>query len=109
MTRTVRTFGEVVDAHQVEVMRYLRRLTSNGAEAEDLFQETFLRALPAFGRLRTGSSHRVWLYRIATNVFLNERRSCSGSYSAVPTLRLPARWEGVRPELAPTCIRRSAD
>ena len=41
MTRTVRTFGEVVDAHQVEVMRYLRRLTSNGAEAEDLFRRRF--------------------------------------------------------------------
>ena len=77
MTRTVRSFGEVVDAHQVEVMRYLRRLTSNGAEAEDLFEETFLRALPAFGRLRTGSSHRAWLYRIATNVFLNDRRASS--------------------------------
>ncbi len=75
MTRTVRTFGDVVDAHQAEVLRYLRRLTSNGAEAEDLFQETFLRALPAFRRLRTTSSHRAWLYRIATNVFLNERRT----------------------------------
>ena len=77
MTRTVRTFGEVVDAHQVEVMRYLCRLTSNGAEAEDLFQETFLRALPAFGRLRAGSNHRAWLYRIATYVFLNDRRAAS--------------------------------
>ncbi len=75
MTRAVQTFGEVVDAYQIEVLRYLRRLTSNGAEAEDLFQETFLRALPAFRRLRAGSSHRAWLYRIATNVFLNERRA----------------------------------
>ena len=69
------TFGDVVDAHQVEVLRYLRRLTNNGTEADDLFQETFLRALPAFARLRTGSNHRAWLYRIATNVFLNHRRS----------------------------------
>ena len=75
MTRAVQTFGEVVDAHQIDVLRYLRRLTSNGAEAEDLFQETFLRALPAFRRLRMGSSHRAWLYRIATNVFLNDRRA----------------------------------
>ena len=74
MTDSGRTFGDVVDAHQAEVLRYLRRLTGDPAEAEDLFQETFLRALPAFDRLRTGSNHRAWIYRIATNAFLNHRR-----------------------------------
>ena len=74
MTESGRTFGDVVDAHQAEVLRYLRRLTGDPAEAEDLFQETFLRALPAFDRLRTGSNHRAWIYRIATNAFLNHRR-----------------------------------
>ena len=38
------------------------------------FQETFLRALPAFDQLRARSNHRAWIYRIATNVFLNDRR-----------------------------------
>ena len=69
------TFADMVDNHQVEVPRYLRRLTSDVAEAEDLFQETFLRALPAFDRLRTGSNHRAWVYRVATHVFLNARRT----------------------------------
>ena len=69
------TFGDFVDAHQGEVHRYLRRLTGNLSDAEDLFQETFLRALPAFRRLRAGSNHRAWVYRIATNVFLNHRRT----------------------------------
>ena len=68
------TFGEFVDAHQVEILRYLLRLTGTSSEAEDLFQDTFLRALNAFPRLRAGSNHRAWLYRIATNVFLNHRR-----------------------------------
>ncbi len=69
------TFGELIDRHQVEVLRYLERLTGRSAEADDLFQETFLRAFAAFGRLRPGSNHRAWLYRIATNQFLNHQRT----------------------------------
>ena len=70
----IATFGELVDARQVEILRYLLRLTGDSSDAEDLFQETFLRALRAFPRLRAGSNHRAWLYRIATNVFLNHHR-----------------------------------
>ncbi len=69
------TFADMVENHQVEVLRYLRRLTGDVAEAEDLFQETFLRALSAFDKLRTGSNHRAWVYRVATHVFLNARRT----------------------------------
>ncbi len=69
------TFGALVDAYEVEVYRYLLRLTGHPAEADDLFQETFLRALRAFNRLRPRSNHRAWLYRIATNAFLNACRA----------------------------------
>ena len=69
------TFGALVDAFEVEVYRYLLRLTGHPAEADDLFQETFLRALRAFNRLRPRSNHRAWLYRIATNAFLNACRA----------------------------------
>lgn len=72
---SVRSFGQFVDTHQVEVLRYLRRLTGNASDAEDLFQETFLRALPRFDHLRPASNHRAWIYRIATNAFLNYRRT----------------------------------
>ena len=68
-------FGELVDMHQTEILRYLRRLTANHTTAEDLFQDTFLRAFGGFNRLRPGSNHRAWLYRIATNLFLNHRRA----------------------------------
>ena len=74
MTDSRLTFGALVDAYQAEVLRCLCRLTGNTADAEDLYQETFLRALPAFRRLRPGTNHRVWVYRIATNAFLNHRR-----------------------------------
>ena len=68
-------FGQLVDTYQADILCYLRRLTGDPATADDLFQGTFLRAVKAFSRLRAQTNHRVWLYRIATNRFLNHRRS----------------------------------
>jgi len=68
------TFGDLIDRHQEEILRYLHRLAGRATDADDLFQETFLRAFGAFGRLRPDANHRAWLYRIATNAFLNHRR-----------------------------------
>ena len=59
-------------AHRDEVLRYLRRLL--GARAEDAWQETFLRALRAYGRLEHGRHLRAWVFTIATNVALDELR-----------------------------------
>lgn len=84
------TFGDIVDAYQVEVLRYLRRLTGDASDAEDLFQETFLRALPAFRRLRRGTNHRAWVYRIATNVFLNHRRRLRRRNEVPLTSQIPS-------------------
>ncbi len=75
VVRGTTTFGDLIDAHQAELLRYLVRLTGNRADADDLFQETFLCAFKAFRRLRAGSNHRAWLYRIATNAFLNHRHT----------------------------------
>ena len=59
-------------AHRDEVLGYLRRLL--GARAEDAWQETFLRALRAYGRLEHGRHLRAWVFTIATNVALDELR-----------------------------------
>jgi RNA polymerase sigma factor (sigma-70 family) len=59
-------------AHRDEVLRYLRRLL--GARAEDAWQESFLRALRAYGRLEHGRHLRAWVFTIATNVALDELR-----------------------------------
>ena len=50
---------------------YAMVLTRNHAEAEDLVQETFVRAIQAMGRLQTGSNVRGWLFTIMRNVWLN--------------------------------------
>jgi RNA polymerase sigma-70 factor (ECF subfamily) len=53
---------------------YAMVLTRNRAEAEDLVQETYVRAIPAMGRLREGSNLKGWLFTILRNVWFNQLR-----------------------------------
>lgn len=50
------------------------RMTRNPADAEDLVQETYLRAYGAFESFRAGTNLRAWLYRILTNTYINGYR-----------------------------------
>jgi len=50
------------------------KLTRNPAEAEDLVQETFLKAFASFHQYKDGTNLRAWLYRIQTNTFINNYR-----------------------------------
>jgi RNA polymerase sigma-70 factor, ECF subfamily len=50
------------------------RMTRNPADAEDLVQETYLKAYGAFGSFRPGTNLRAWLYRILTNTYINGYR-----------------------------------
>jgi RNA polymerase sigma-70 factor, ECF subfamily len=51
------------------------RMTRNPADAEDLVQETYLKAYGAFGSFRAGTNLRAWLYRILTNTYINGYRN----------------------------------
>ncbi|MFN8233796.1 MAG: sigma-70 family RNA polymerase sigma factor [Actinomycetota bacterium] len=50
------------------------RLTRNPTDAEDLIQETYLRAFKGFAGFREGTNLKAWLYRILTNSFINTYR-----------------------------------
>ncbi|HKC99288.1 MAG TPA: RNA polymerase sigma factor [Methylomirabilota bacterium] len=68
-------FETILGAHHAEIYRYLRRVTSRPAEAEDLSQETFLRAYRAYRALGPDANVRAWLFAIATNLSRNHFRS----------------------------------
>ena len=61
-------FSELVRRYQRAVYRVAYALTRNPSDADDLAQETFVRAWQAIGRFRVGEPLHPWLARIATNL-----------------------------------------
>jgi RNA polymerase sigma-70 factor (ECF subfamily) len=51
------------------------RMTRNPSDAEDLVQETYLKAYRAFGTFQEGTNLKSWLYKILTNTFINNYRA----------------------------------
>ena len=70
---TIPPFERFYEQHRVEVMRLLRRRLG-GERADDAFQETFLRALQAYGRLDHAEHLRAWVLTIARNVAIDTLR-----------------------------------
>ena len=64
---------------------YALRMTRNPADAEDLVQETMLKAYAAFRSFRAGTNLRAWLYRILTNTYINTYRKKQRQPQEYPT------------------------
>ena len=64
-------FRTLVDRHSRSVFRLAYRMTGNEHDAEDVVQETFLRAYKHLNRYESRSSFGTWLYRIAANYCLD--------------------------------------
>jgi RNA polymerase sigma-70 factor, ECF subfamily len=60
------------------------RMTRNPSDAEDLVQETFLRAYRGFAGFQEGTNLKAWLYRILTNTFINSYRKKQREPKTVP-------------------------
>jgi RNA polymerase sigma-70 factor (ECF subfamily) len=60
-------FRVLVDRHSRSIFALAFRMTGNEQDAEDVVQETFLRAYRQIGRFELRSSFKTWLYRIAVN------------------------------------------
>jgi RNA polymerase sigma-70 factor (ECF subfamily) len=87
-------FERIAMPHLRSLLRVARRLTFDGAAAEDLVQETMLLAWRGFHRFQAGSNARAWLFRILLNAFYGEGRRASRAYSMRPAFE-----EGFRPML----------
>jgi RNA polymerase sigma-70 factor, ECF subfamily len=75
-------FDELVRRYRRRVYNLVRTLTAGDSDAEDLVQDTFVRAYRAIARFRGDSAFRSWLYRIAINVVhthVNRRRMRNGA------------------------------
>src|SRR5437588_906923 len=66
-------FERFYESHSGVVLAFLRRRAGRD-RADDLFQETFLRALRAYGRLEHGEQLRAWVLTIATNAVIDMAR-----------------------------------
>jgi RNA polymerase sigma-70 factor (ECF subfamily) len=69
--------------HMDALYRTALRMTKNVNDAEDLVQETYVKAYRFWEKFEPGSNARAWLFKIMTNVFINEYRSKSRSPMAV--------------------------
>lgn len=81
-------FEAAVAAHHAEIRRYVARLTGRASVADDLAQETFLKAYRAWRALPAGANVRAWLFAIATNVCRNHFRGEQRRSRAHATVRL---------------------
>jgi RNA polymerase sigma-70 factor (ECF subfamily) len=77
-----------------QLYNFARWLTQNSEEAEDLVQETYVKALKGFSSFQLGTNFRAWMYRILRNTFLTSRTGLRA------TMTVPLDPEQDEPELA---------
>lgn len=88
-------FAEEALPHLDAVYRFALRLTAGrSAAAEDLVQETFLRAYRSWGTYRRGSNCRAWLFTICRNVFLR-REERHQRHPEIPESEIDAEVEAL--------------
>jgi RNA polymerase sigma-70 factor (ECF subfamily) len=69
------TFAEQAMQYAPQLYSAALRMTRNQADAEDLLQETYLRAYRGFEGFTEGTNLRAWLFRILTNTYINTYRA----------------------------------
>jgi RNA polymerase sigma-70 factor, ECF subfamily len=82
------TSTEVAERYHSSIHRYVLRLVGNVDRADDLTQETFLRAHRRLADLRDAAAIEAWLYRIATNVCYDYFREREHRQPALPLVSL---------------------
>jgi len=70
-----KAFHQLVALHDEKIMTLAFQLTQNTTDAEDLYQEVFIKAYKSISKFRFQSAFYTWLYRITVNTFYNLKRS----------------------------------
>jgi RNA polymerase sigma-70 factor (ECF subfamily) len=86
-------FAGLVERYWDRLYRWLYRLTQDRHTAEDLAQESFLKALAGLAKFRAGTNFNAWLFRIAHNSFANHHRAAARRCEPLPD-DLPQREAG---------------
>ena len=68
------TFAEQAMPLMDQLYSAAMRMTRNPADAEDLVQETYMKAFRGFDRFQEGTNLKAWMYRILTNSYINRYR-----------------------------------
>jgi RNA polymerase sigma-70 factor, ECF subfamily len=99
-------------AHADALYNLARYLTHDATEAEDLVQETYVRALRAWGDFTAGSNVKAWLFRILRNLVISRHRQDvrhppAAPYDPTESGAEEAPWEGAAPpDVDPEQLRR---
>jgi RNA polymerase sigma-70 factor, ECF subfamily len=99
--RADRSFERLAEPFRRELKLHCYRMLGSLHEAEDLVQETYLRAWRSFDSFEQGTSFRAWLYKIATNACLNALASRKHVQRLLPDQQAPAAATVRMPEGAP--------
>ena len=94
-------FAELAMPYMSALYAAALRMTRNPTDAEDLVQETYLRAYRGFGGFQEGTNLKAWLYKILTNTFINSYRAKKRR----PDAGRPRRRRGLLPVPPPRWAR----
>ncbi len=90
-------FQEVALPHADSLYNFAFRMTRNRRDAEDLVQDTFMRAFRFFHRFETGTNIRAWLFRILKNTYINNYRKVQRTPDQVDWAQVEDFYDSVTP------------
>ncbi len=71
---TTLSFTSMIEQYGADLYRFAWSLTRTPHDADDVYQETMLKAFKAWRKLPSDANHRAWLFRIASNTWISDRR-----------------------------------
>lgn len=68
------SFTTLIECHGPDLYRFAWSITGTSHDADDIYQETLLKAFRAWRKLPADANHKAWLFRIASNTWISDRR-----------------------------------